>query len=430
MDNKILDNQEKDVSPNKTDENQLETPKREKMAEALSATANRILPSRPDTPGTQSTPERRYRNMYDKLKAEFATESKLWQEKLNTIMEENKNNEKLIQALKKQNKELTKQRDKLKIEGNARIRLSRSEDLNEDVKIKTRKNNDELNCENESCSNTDIGAVMRCHVCQKMICDTCSNANIAKLKLLMNNCKTLFFVCNVCSIKVTSEASNDSELLFKNLKTIIDEKTSEMEKNLEKIIENKLRDKLPNESDTSCKTDQISYAAKVLKVPEEVRKVIEETKNQERIETTEYEKRGKNFIIHRSEEFGDTTEEIKRLDKNYVQKILDHIGVKSKPVYISRLGTGTSKHRPLKIGMKSKIDKDHVMKNLKKLKGTENEFGNISITDDHSKEERQMLKNWRDNAKKKSEGNEQFVYKVRGDPRNGLRLFRVEKKKD
>ena len=84
MDNEILDNREKDVPPNKMDENQLETPKRLKMVEALSATANRILPSRPDTPSTQSTPERRYRNMYDKLKAEFATQSKLWQKKNST----------------------------------------------------------------------------------------------------------------------------------------------------------------------------------------------------------------------------------------------------------------------------------------------------------------------------------------------------------
>ena len=428
MDNEILDNREKDVPPNKMDENQLETPKRLKMVEALSATANRILPSRPDTPSTQSTPERRYRNMYDKLKAEFATQSKLWQEKLNMIMEENKNNENLIQALKKQNKEMTKQREKLKIESNARITLSRREDINEDIKIKTRKNNDELHCKNGSCSNTDIAAVIRCNMCQKMICDTCSNANIAKLKSFMNNCKTLFFVCNDCSIKVTSEVSDNSEILFKNLKTILDEKTTEMEKNLEKIIEIKLRDQLSKENDSSNETDQTSYASKVLKVPDEVRKIIEETKNQERIETTEHEKREKNFIIHRSEEFGDTPEEIKGIDKNYVQEILDHLGVKSKPIYISRLGIGTSKQRPLKICMKSKIDKDRVMKNLKMLKGMENEFGNISITDDHSKEERKMLKKWIDNAKRKSEGDKEFVYKVKGDPRNGLRLFRVEKK--
>ena len=41
-----------------------------------------------------------------------------------------------------------------------------------------------------------------------------------------------------------------------------------------------------------------------------------------------------------------------------------------------------------------------------------------------------MLKEWRDKAKRKSEGNEQFIYKVRGDPKNGLRLFRMEKRKD
>ena len=231
-------------------------------------------------------------------------------------------------------------------------------------------------------------------------------------------------------MKVSNGTGNNSELLFKNLKTLLDEKATEMEKNLENIIEKKLTDRLPKEIDTSNETDQISYASKVLKVPDEVRKIIKETKNQERIETIEHERRGKNFIIHRTEEFGDTPEEIKQLDKDYVYDILDQLGVKSKPEYISRLGNGTSKYRPLKISMKSKIEKDLVMKNVKMLKGMESEFGNISITDDHSKEERQMLKEWRDKAKRKSEGNEQIIYKVRGDPKNGLRLFRMEKRKD
>ena len=65
---------------------------------------------------------------------------------------------------------------------------------------------------------------------------------------------------------------------------------------------------------------------------------------------------------------------------------------------------------------------------LSRLKGTEEEFGKISLTEDYTKTERDLIKSWKANAKKKSSEDDKYDYKVRGDPKNGLRLIRVKKR--
>ena len=53
--------------------------------------------------------------------------------------------------------------------------------------------------------------------------------------------------------------------------------------------------------------------------------------------------------------------------------------------------------------MKNKEDKMMIFKNLKKLKGTEGEFGRISITDDYIIAETEEIKKWVVKAKQKSD---------------------------
>ena len=73
--------------------------------------------------------------------------------------------------------------------------------------------------------------------------------------------------------------------------------------------------------------------------------------------------------------------------------------------------------------MKCKEDKIKVLKNLNKLKGTEDELGKISITDDYTETEREEIKHWVMKAKEKTVQDPDKVYKVRGDPKNGMRLI-------
>ena len=69
-----------------------------------------------------------------------------------------------------------------------------------------------------------------------------------------------------------------------------------------------------------------------------------------------------------------------------------------------------------------------VMANLNKLRGTEDEFGKISITCDYTKTERDEIKNMLDKAKEKTAKDNNYIYKVRGDPKNGLRLVPFQKR--
>ena len=74
--------------------------------------------------------------------------------------------------------------------------------------------------------------------------------------------------------------------------------------------------------------------------------------------------------------------------------------------------------------MKTKADKDNVMSNLTYLKGTEDYFGKIRITDDYTKEEQSMIRDWVKKAQEKSENDFENIYRVRGNPKNGLRLVK------
>ena len=78
--------------------------------------------------------------------------------------------------------------------------------------------------------------------------------------------------------------------------------------------------------------------------------------------------------------------------------------------------------------MKSKVDQKEVMGNLRFLKGTIEEFGKISITEDYTQNEREQIKQWTTKAKEQSANVKDYLYKVRGDPKNSLRLIRVAKK--
>ena len=72
--------------------------------------------------------------------------------------------------------------------------------------------------------------------------------------------------------------------------------------------------------------------------------------------------------------------------------------------------------------MKTIDDKTKIMSSLNRMKGTEEIFGKSSIREDYTNSERDEIKTWVQKAKDKSEIDPEHIYKVRGDPKNGLRL--------
>ena len=77
----------------------------------------------------------------------------------------------------------------------------------------------------------------------------------------------------------------------------------------------------------------------------------------------------------------------------------------------------------------SEVDKQKIMESLSKLKGKA-DFKGISITEDYTLAERQLLTEWREKAKAKNseeEPNSRYVRRVWGTPKNGLMLKKLLK---
>ena len=66
------------------------------------------------------------------------------------------------------------------------------------------------------------------------------------------------------------------------------------------------------------------------------RKIMQEARNDERIEEREKERRSKNFIIHGLDEKGDDNDARKEHDAKMIDNFLETVGVASKPVSITR----------------------------------------------------------------------------------------------
>ena len=67
------------------------------------------------------------------------------------------------------------------------------------------------------------------------------------------------------------------------------------------------------------------------------------------------------------------------------------------------------------------------MSRLSNLKNSEERFRTLSIRDDHTFEERQLIKEWSTKTKSMNDAvtNNQYFYKLRGSPKNGLHIIRV-----
>ena len=102
--------------------------------------------------------------------------------------------------------------------------------------------------------------------------------------------------------------------------------------------------------------------------------------------------------------------------------------IEVKPEIVLRLGKpNANKSRVIKVTMPSKASKFKVMTNLSKLKGTEDVFGKISVTDDYTATERQQIQDYVKKAREQGKQDTSQIFKVRGDPKNGLRIISFKK---
>ena len=139
-----------------------------------------------------------------------------------------------------------------------------------------------------------------------------------------------------------------------------------------------------------------SYASSLRANPEVVNNfesIIRSTKNKELIQEKVWGKRAANLIIYGINEESDEQRDLKEHDNNFINSFLDVIGISLRPNKIIRLGkVSETRKRPVKIVMKNSADKDSIMARLGNLKNAEPIYKSLSVRDDYTIKERELIK--------------------------------------
>ena len=160
-----------------------------------------------------------------------------------------------------------------------------------------------------------------------------------------------------------------------------------------------------------------------------LRSIMMTTKNEEITEQNEKKRRAKNIIVFGRREHSERWQ--KGEDEEFAKQLLKDIQVGSVKIKeISRIGEynrEASKDRPMKITVDTEEEQQKIMTNLKNLKGNE-EYRGISIKEDYTLNERQLIRVYVEQAKAlnalEKAKKTTTVYKVWGIPKKGLFLKR------
>ena len=213
---------------------------------------------------------------------------------------------------------------------------------------------------------------------------------------------------------------NPSPELIAAIDNIMTRKMKDVHEKIE-AVDKRLDEKLNNNQTQLNK----SFADAVSKNMNEkvIENAITTAKNDERLQQNEWNKREKNIIIYGAQETETEPDDV------FLQNFLRIVGADVIPDSITRLGRILDgKIRPLKLVMKSTDDKEKIMLRLINLKDADDRYKKVSVRDDYSLEERNLIKQWSDKAASKNAEENTDEYKVRGNPKNGLRLVRVAKR--
>ena len=191
----------------------------------------------------------------------------------------------------------------------------------------------------------------------------------------------------------TVDGSIDSKLqqfttdILDSVTKIVDEKLNLLGNHFQTLV------KIPEEINPNCKTFKDTLLTN--KIPPssavmDLKIVLNRNRNDQLVQEAERKRRAQNLIIHGVQEVD--AEKQKVNDENFITLFLREIGVETTPESIVRLGKAeNNKTRPLKIKLKSEAEKDTIMSRLPNLKNAEDVFRRISVTDDHTIEERQEI---------------------------------------
>ena len=164
--------------------------------------------------------------------------------------------------------------------------------------------------------------------------------------------------------------------------------------------------------------------------PTDFASVMRETKNDEFIEQQERHRRANNTLIYgMNENSADNAIPLKSKDALFITDLMEVLDTDVVPSSITRLGKPSpGKHCPVKLTMSCASDKELIMGNLKKLKDADEVYRSLSIRDDYTIKERELIGKYTAKAKQKNEAENTTEWKVGGTSKNGLRVMRITKR--
>ena len=227
----------------------------------------------------------------------------------------------------------------------------------------------------------------------------------------------------VMKTKLEELGRNLKESLMKEVK----DTNKEVEEKLEKVInDNKtFADSVKNAQPTTgpafIPRDALDFRA-----------IMNEARNRDLAEENDKRSRSCNVILHGVNESVSTDKDaMKKFDEDYAIEFFRVLELETTYKSIYRLGKpDPNRKRPIKIVMNNEEKKQQIIESLKNLKNKEG-FRGLSVTDDYTMTERQMIKHKVEEAKVNNSNETQdsgFVWKVRGTPKNGLTIRRLPKR--
>lgn len=217
-----------------------------------------------------------------------------------------------------------------------------------------------------------------------------------------------------------------------NIEALITKRFDKIDKNIDALIEKKLANLTPlnNQPLSNGETKKTLFSS-IVGAPTggtaNAATSVVTSRNAELVEKQEKERRINNLVIYGiSEQRVDDNVSLQDQDKEFMNTLLGAIEVNVSPKQILRLGKeSTGRNRPVKVILKCEDDKNKIMSSLNKLKNADESLRGISVRDDYTIEERQLIKTMTEEAKRKNEADNVTYWKVRGTPKNGLRVVKI-----
>ena len=232
------------------------------------------------------------------------------------------------------------------------------------------------------------------------------------------------------SMEQTPAASINPTNGAANIEELINKRFDKIDESIDAMIERKLAGVLaiPTAGPSNDENAKKLFSAVVGASDSPVNHVtaLKSSQNAELIEKQEQERRANNIIIHGISEVRSVDVSIQDHDQTFLNHFLEAIDVDIEPKQIVRLGNESAdKKRPLKVILKSADDKRQILSSLNKLKNADASVRGVSVRDDYTIEERKLIRSMHEEARRKNEADHVTHWKVRGTPKNGLRVVKI-----